>query len=327
MQFELIRTLDEWDALGAEWPVAAVPFLRCDYLRGWWQTLGHCGEWPHSEPCIVTARENGRLIGIAPLFASVTKDDEPVLAFLGSDELSDYLDVLVPNDRLCEFLTGTLKLLKTQSPWQSIELYNLRDDSPTMVLLPEAANAAGLAFSREQIVACSRLPLPQSWDDYLASLVKKQRHELQRKLRRAESSQWYFADLAELDAEIVTLLNLMRLHGEKAESLTAGREEHLQRTMQIAAESGWLRLACLDIDGKRAAMYLLFDDANAIWVYNSGVDPAFRALSPGIVLLGQVIRWAIENQREAIEFLRGDEPYKRDLGAIVQPLWQVSLRR
>ena len=40
------------------------------------------------------SRDNGRLVAAAPLFASVDREHEPVLALIGSDAMADYLDVL-----------------------------------------------------------------------------------------------------------------------------------------------------------------------------------------------------------------------------------------
>jgi CelD/BcsL family acetyltransferase involved in cellulose biosynthesis len=57
------------------------------------------------------------------------------------------------------------------------------------------------------------------------------------------------------------------------------------------------------------------------------MNPEFRDRSPGLALFGYVIHWAIEHGYETIDFLRGDELYKRNLGAKLQPLWHVSLKR
>ncbi|MBP9041100.1 MAG: hypothetical protein KBF64_04925, partial [Anaerolineaceae bacterium] len=76
----------EWNELLKE-SVSHVPFLRYDYLIDWWSTRGG-GEWPDgSSLAIITAREGGRLVGIAPFFVA-THEDEPRLLLLGSIEIS-----------------------------------------------------------------------------------------------------------------------------------------------------------------------------------------------------------------------------------------------
>jgi CelD/BcsL family acetyltransferase involved in cellulose biosynthesis len=90
---------------------------------------------------------------------------------------------------------------------------------------------------------------------------------------------------------------------------------HMQLTVRCAFEAGCLHLAFLEIDGKKAAGYLSFDYLNRLWVYNSGIDRSFTEYSPGWVLLGELLKWANENQRSAFDFMRGDEDYKYRFGA------------
>src|SRR5512140_2701595 len=106
---ELAPLAGEWNALLAE-SITQVPFLRYEYLWTWWTTRGG-GEWPESELAVVTARENGRLVGIAPLFASLNREKQPALMLLGSIEISDYLDLIVRPGDLPAFLGGLLDFL------------------------------------------------------------------------------------------------------------------------------------------------------------------------------------------------------------------------
>jgi predicted N-acyltransferase len=68
------------------------------------------------------------------------------------------------------------------------------------------------------------IPLAADWDTYLAGIDKKQRHEIRRKLRRAEESaevKWYFVDdAALLDAEIEAFFDLMVVDDDKKKFLT-----------------------------------------------------------------------------------------------------------
>ena len=48
--------------------------------------------------------------------------------------------------------------------------------------------------------------------------------------------------------------------------------------------------------------------------YQSGYDPAWRSKSVGLVLLAHTVRDAFAEGLAEFDFLRGDEPYKYDLG-------------
>jgi CelD/BcsL family acetyltransferase involved in cellulose biosynthesis len=50
-------------------------------------------------------------------------------------------------------------------------------------------------------------------------------------------------------------------------------------------------------------------------------------LSVGLVSKALVLRWAIENGMSGLDFLRGDEPYKYDLGARDQQIYTLRLSR
>jgi CelD/BcsL family acetyltransferase involved in cellulose biosynthesis len=62
-------------------------------------------------------------------------------------------------------------------------------------------------------------------------------------------------------------------------------------------------------------------------VYNSGFNPRYFETSPGWVLLGHMIQWAISNGREALDFMRGDEEYKYRFGAVDRHVVKATLIR
>jgi CelD/BcsL family acetyltransferase involved in cellulose biosynthesis len=88
-----------------------------------------------------------------------------------------------------------------------------------------------------------------------------------------------------------------------------------------------LQLAFLEIGGEKAAGYLNFDFGNQIWVYNSGIDARFRELSPGWVLLSHLLRWANEQKRACLDFLRGAEEYKYRFGGVDRYVARVRIAR
>ena len=123
----------EWNALLAE-SVTHVPFLRYEYLRIWWETRGG-GEWPDARLALITARQDGRLIGGAPLFYTPDHQERPSLLLVGSIEISDYLDLLVRPADLQPFLNNLLPCLDTLPlpEWKALDLYNLLETSPTWI--------------------------------------------------------------------------------------------------------------------------------------------------------------------------------------------------
>ena len=311
----------EWNSLVTE-GITDVPFLRREYLSCWWETRGG-GEWPQAELVLGIARQAGRLVGIAPLFSAVNRDGLPALMLLGSIEISDYLDLIVAPSDLAEFTSGLLDFLASSPdvpPWQVLDWHNLLDTSPTLPVLQAAAAARGWKVSLQTTYHAPAIPLPGDFELYLAGIDKKQRHEIRRKMRRAAETggvRWYIVeDPEELDTAVDAFLALMAQEPDKAAFLTPAMIRQMHLACRAAFENGWLQLAFMEVEDKKAAGYLNFDYLNRIWVYNSGIDRRFMELSPGWVLLGNLLQWANEHGRSAFDFMRGTEDYKYRFGGV-----------
>ena len=316
----------EWNAL-LEHGVCRAPFLRAEYQQAWWQHRGG-GEWPEAELLLLAARDNaGRLVGVAPLFAAPSAEQRPAVMMVGSHEISDYLDLIVARPDLDAFAAAVLdRLTGPDMPaWQTFDLYNLPAASPTRAALARAALARGWNAAERQLQKTPIIRLPGSWDAYLDMMDKKERHELKRKLRRAEGGEdkitWRLAGSEALGA----FLDMMALDGAKARFLTPAMRDQFAAVAEAAEREGWLQLAFLDVNSVPAAAYLNFDFGNRLWIYNSAIDQRFSGLSAGWVLLGFLLRWAIDNRRTAFDFMRGDEDYKFRFGAAAGHVYRLQL--
>jgi CelD/BcsL family acetyltransferase involved in cellulose biosynthesis len=327
MEFKLHTTFESlapfaraWDDMLAE-SVTDAPFLRFNYLRDWWQTLGG-GEWPQAELSVVSAHESDALIGIAPLFQTVNRDGDSALMLLGSIEISDYLDLIVRPADLTRFTTGLLDFLASRGPdnWRALDWVNLPEASPTLPALEAESTSRGWTFTRETYQPAPYIPLPADFDTYLASIDKKQRHEIRRKMRRAADYEvpvrWYIVeDESTLESEMDGFFALMTQDPAKEKFLTDLMRRQMLATARTALRGGWLWLAFLEVGGQKAAGAFNFDYGNRLWGYNSGVKREFIELSPGWVLLSHSLQWACEHGRSEFDFMRGNEEYKYRFGA------------
>ncbi len=318
-----------WNALLAE-SISDVPFLRYEYLNQWWETRGG-GEWEEPELLLLSASENGRLIGIAPLFRA-QYDGAQCLMLVGSIEISDYLDLIVRAEDLTRFLSALLDFLASSQAgsWSALDWYNLPDASPTLAALKAESERRGWAHAQEVYHPTPTIALNGSYEAYLATIEKKQRHEIRRKLRRAEErgARWYLVDEgADIQREIEALFKLMEDDTGKSEFLRPAMRAQMSACVRSAHENGWLWLAFLEIEGVKAAASLNFDYRNRIWGYNSGVDHRFLELSPGWVLLAYTLQWAAEHGRAEFDFMRGDEEYKYRFGAFNRYVMRAKVNR
>ena len=70
---------------------------------------------------------------------------------------------------------------------------------------------------------------------------------------------------------------------------------------------------------------LFVRDAQALRYWNAGGDIAARALSPGVLLFAHGLSLAIEDRVARFDFLRGNEPYKYECGAIDAHVMQLQV--
>ena len=335
MSLTVLRTRSEFNKLGQEWnqllkkSASHVPFLRHEYLSSWWSTLGG-GEWPSGELYVLLQRApDETLMGIAPLFQHQNR-----LLLIGSYEISDYLDFIAPPEHLDAFSAAVVDhLAGAQNPdWEKLDLFNLQETSPTIPALKKAAGRHSWEVKEEKLQPAPCLELPESWEAYLDSLESRYRHEIERKLRRAESYflplDWYVVSRkADLEEEIQQFMELMAYNQEKAHFLTNSMVTQMKTTVQEAFQAGWIQLAFLTVGDVKAAGYLNFDFQNRVYVYNSGLNPMFENISPGWVLLSYLIRQAIEDGRDSFDFMRGDETYKYRFGGTNRYVHRLQITR
>lgn len=338
MQAEIYTNAEGFEALAGEWnellhdSVVDTIFLTHQWQFTWWRHLGS------GMPTLIALRDqSGRLLGLAPLFRSLTDEGLWELNTVGCVDVSDYLDI-IPRRGHEEAVFGALLDLLEQPhvfdfSWDLLNLCNVRHDSPTLAILgPMAAGRNYQVSSRVQEV-CPVIQLEGNWEAYLESLVGKERRELRRKMRRANPHvgvEWTIVGPEhDLASEVDAFLKLMSLsHPDKAEFLHQEHREFMHAVAQVTWEAGWLELAFLTVNREPAASMFNFVYGNRTLLYNSGLDAArFLSFSPGIVLTAFLIRHSIEAGREAFDFLRGDEPYKYQLGGVDTSIHQLLIRR
>jgi CelD/BcsL family acetyltransferase involved in cellulose biosynthesis len=292
-------------------------FLTWEWQSTWWKHLGE------GDLVLLGFRgDDGHLVGIAPLFHTQSDKGQSTLSLVGCRDVSDYLDLIVERGQEDAVYNALLDYLENEaSPWDVLDLCNIPQDSQTFGRLRDLAEGRGYQTLVEVEDVCPIIELPATWDEYLDTLDKKQRHEIRRKLRRAEGgTDVRFVIVGrehDLHAEMEIFIDLhQKSTPEKDEFMDPQMQGFFYDVAQVLQAQGWLQLAFIEIDGRKAAALLNFDYDDAILVYNSGYDPAqFSHLSPGILVTTRCIEHAIELGRGKFDFLRGDEVYKYRFGA------------
>ena len=294
-------------------------FVLPAWLKVWWEAFGGEGEL-----YLRTLRQGGKIIGFAPLLVN-----KETASFIGSADVSDYLDFVIIAGRERDFFKVLLDDLRERGI-KKLDLRPLRPDSTVLTQL------VGVAQNRGYDVLCHpedvslELDLPTTWNEYLAILKNKQRHEVRRKLRRLWEAGSVEHRCVETGREVEDYLDIfLRLFSlskdDKAGFMNHKRESFFRSLAKAMAEIGLLRLGILKMDKVPMAMTMGFDYDGSHYLYNSAYDPQFSYLSVGLLCKVLCLKESIERGKRKWSFLKGGEPYKYQLGGREVPLYSCQI--
>jgi CelD/BcsL family acetyltransferase involved in cellulose biosynthesis len=319
-----------FDQLSREWNLLAghcmtdTPFQQLAYQRAWWRHLG-----PGNLYTITVRDEKSHLVAIAPFYLL-----DGVLYFNGCTEESDYLDLITPAAMAHDAWQAVFNCLAGDDfpDWQALDLCNIPAGSPSRAILSRLAESRGYGFTTEIHEVCPVIALPSTFEAYLGQLDGKQRHEIRRKLRRAEGAGLTVTTIRQdddLEQAVNLFLELLQKStNDKKGWLNDGRRALFHDVAAAALADGTLQLMFVTYDGRQAATLFNFAFKQRVWVYNSGLDPeAFGWLSPGVILTTRAIEQAIAQGYDCFDFLRGNETYKYRFGARDTTIHRVQISK
>ncbi len=291
------------------------------YLKLWWE------EFATGSLLLAFAVEDGETVA-ACAFEVVGG----CLRFLGGFDVTDYMGpVALP--RAEEWAAKEiLGALAAEGSWDRADLRGLPLDSPWHGALESASAAQGFRVKPDDDGMAPAISLPETFDGYLARLPSKLRHEIRRKERRLvqEAGPYRIVVATErsLPADFDRFIALHRSSpGPKGKFMHAGMEIFFRRLGEAFLPPHVFHLAFLEIGGRRVAGAIGFAYKNTFSLYNSAFDREFAHLSPGMVLVADLIRRAIELGRETFDLLKGDLEYKYRFGPAPRPIGRLVLRR
>lgn len=309
---EMEKIREEWDECLSLSSQDCV-FLTFDWFCSWWKSFGN-----GSELRILIARDaSGSVRGIAPLMLI-----ERELRFMASREVTDYCDLIIRQGDEDEIVNAfLLDIMKNKNGAEKLHLINIRESSGSLPPLFRSAKENNLSCDVRDTEVALRLDLPQSYQSYLSSLSRKNRHELRRKMKKLLNFPGSEIKRVSAPAEIQALLGaFIALHGQSSPSKAGFWEKNgtagfFREIVSRFSRRDWVELHLLSIGGQQAAMLLSFLYNNEILNYNIACDLRFSAFSPGICLFCHSIERSIAQGRQRMDFLRGGERYKYDFGA------------
>jgi CelD/BcsL family acetyltransferase involved in cellulose biosynthesis len=289
----------DWDALADE--VGASPFLRPGWVAAWWRAFGR------GRLAILSLRRAGRLVGLVPLtrrggalrgtanwhtmdFGLLAVDQE------ARQQLAAALFAATPRRATLGFLAA---------------------EGADLPICSAAALNAGYRLVARPIEQSCLVPTDGDWDAYQSRLPAGRRRDLRRCRRRLSQLGDLALEVCEGAASVDTLRQVLPLEasGWKGQAGTAILSRPQTRMFYTevtrwAAGRGWLRLYVLRLDGRPLAFHWVLLGGDSAYHLKGGYDVAFRKLSPGILIIWEILARSFADPAVRWECLGAAEPYK-----------------
>jgi len=263
--------------------------------------------------------DHGKLQAVAPLV--LRPGLAPRFELLGVRQLHEPMDFVYvgsqPLAALCD------QLARQKIP---INLQRVPRHSPLLAELRRAFKGRGLLH----VSATTPYPfldLDESWATPESHFNAGRRSDFRRARRHAEQAGALRFEL--LQPQLDTLDRLLaeayetELQGWKgsrgsALAIDPVRSDFYRRYFRTCTQQGILRLAFMRLDDHAIAMQIGVHLNNRLWLLKIGYNEAYARMSPGTLLMLEVVRQAARDGTQSVEFLGSVEPWTE--------LWTKAVR-
>jgi len=290
-----------WDRLHTEAPTTSV-FNTWVWHFAWWEQHGRARTLK-----ILIARRAGGVSAIVPLYVERCWGLR-VLRLLGTQSGRNPYNIAPLFEHGGDPASARLlaQALLAMRGYDVLQLADIDASSPLAMTLPHAAQTAGRRYEVERTARLMHLPLPASWNEYLRSLRSERRARVRHRRQALLDAQAarFFVWQAGLD-DMVNALGMLR----RMRATVVAPPLIPRATLAEAVQDGRLRLYCLQIGGRIAALVCGMRLRERVVVMQSEFDPRYGPWHPASVLLQYAIEHAIEEGATGFDFLCGEEDF------------------
>jgi CelD/BcsL family acetyltransferase involved in cellulose biosynthesis len=309
----IVKTIDEvgldergWNSLVACSDTNSV-FQTHQWTRSWWTAFA-----TQYEPVFVRVSDASEVVGVAPLVMKRDGTRKRVIRFLG-DGRADYCDFLTGADKpnvLAEILGALFR-----RGWDVVELNNIPAHSRTLQIVREISGAHGYRTLAEDQFVCPTLLIEgheaQARKIHNKPSLRRRENFLNRNGRLVCRHLTGISDIEPFLDQFFDQ-HVARWMSSKSPSLFLdGRNRTFYRGLaaSLAAE-GWVVFSIVEFNNQPIAFHYGFDYGGTVTWYKPSFDVGHASWSPGLVLVRQLIGYALEQKRRELDFTVGDEPFK-----------------
>lgn len=320
---QILQDLEAVERIDADWDALETcsPMRHPWWLLNWWTAFQ-----PHGELYVMTARDpQNRLVGVLPLYRQRGPQQRRCLRSLGDEVVcTDYFGISASTEHQ-QSVAEAFALWLAQHwrdpdcGWDRIELDGVAANDPVMSTWCSTLKAHDASFHATSRSHFWRLPTTTSWDQLLSETSRGQRRALRKRRREIEAIDGLEIRHPQCPAEVTQLVDkTIELHQRRWNAEGEPGSFHDPRCIafihQVALqawEQDQLHLQVWYHDQRPVAAELGFlSRDNCLFIYTLGREPDCEVASWGLLLIVGLEIEARQTHLEAVDFLRGDEPYK-----------------
>jgi CelD/BcsL family acetyltransferase involved in cellulose biosynthesis len=288
-------------------------FSTWEWLSTWWKYFGK-----NKKLLILIAKENDRIVGIAPLMYSIKRvfgTNQNIIEFIGSGySHTGYNDFIILDQyEKCANLFFDY-LNNISEDWIYTKLVDIPEKSKSLIPLSMLSKRTDISHE------CLIIPLPESFSVFLKTIQSRARKSFNAKLRSLNNNFVVkLVDYSNLDSVTQGMNILFNLHQERWR--LKGRfkgmfadprfKDFSLDIAKIFSEKGWLGLYALELSGKTVAILYGFRYNSKYYSNIGGLNSEFLIYDIGILLRFLVMEKCIKDKFVEYDFLWGTDFWKK----------------
>jgi CelD/BcsL family acetyltransferase involved in cellulose biosynthesis len=336
VEFETLNSEGQFMALGPGWNSLLEAsktdsvFSTFEWLSTWWRHFGQ-----GQQLNLITARRDGRLVGIAPFVIS-QREGFKQAALMGG-YVTDYKDFIVDEheDRPA-VLESMLVHLFERAPIDLLQVNGLRADACTLAALNEILpRLRAWRPALHSYAVAPYIPIGESWAGYWAGLSSEFRRTSKQRIARLTnaSNSVRFGGLADRD-DVQSFMSALfehkiaRWREAQRNDLTLQQPavQGFYRALALRMfDAGWLRMCELQVENKVAAIDLGIEYGGKYYSCQHTLNYEFEAYSAGRLLTLHILEDAFARHLREVDLLVGDGTHKRDYRPQRRELFTLSM--
>lgn len=318
---ETVSSIAHFNDLKEEWNALLVhdrryrPYLSHEWFQLWFSYFKD-----QSELLIVQVKDGDQTAAIFPFVKQkATHKGIPVTEVELAGNIASparcFLFRPMDDSEKEAIILQVFRSLRDITNWDVMKLISLPEEMLNMNSLIRAIQGTGVSYTKSVGFGNWYLDgIDFSGDEYIRSRSRNIKRNLKRKREKLEGMG---------DVQFKTMTNgsrdqinaYMDLYYDVFNKSWKDWELHptFHRDLALlASEQGWLRLEFLMIDENPIAAQLSLVCERILYSIRSFYDQTYRKMAPGILLLGEAVKNAINDDHvEEIDLLIGDEDYKQ----------------